>query len=419
MATAEPAPHTQVLKNHEEADVVIIGAGFTGLSAALHLALAGQSVLVLDAGDIGWGASGRNGGQVNPAFEPLPSAVRAFYGTDRGDRVLKFVDGACDLVFELIERHGIKCAPRRVPYLRGASGRRGLNEVAAWVREWQDFGAPVALKSAGETKHLLGSPYYDGAMEDARGGSLQPLSYVRGLARAALAAGARVFTRSRATALEKTGSSWQVTTESGHEVKARHVLVCTNGYTDHLWPGLAQNVVPATSLQTATEPLPENIKSAILPFGHHVSETHRVMVYYRIDENGRFQIGGRGNSLFSKPRLDDTFHLRARAIKIFPGLADVRWDFNWGGQVAMTKTHLPHLIELGENAHAGFGYNGRGVAMGTAMGRQLAQLVLGEDVPMPRTRGVPFRLHAFRDLGIAWHTISGGVADWMETRTSK
>ncbi len=414
MASAEPAPPTRPLTDNREADVVIVGAGFTGLSAALHLAAAGISAVVLEAGEIGCGASGRNGGQVNPAFGPLPSAVRAFYGAERGRRVLDFVDGACDLVFDLIDRHGIGCAPRRVPYLRAASGRRGLAEVADWVREWQDFGAPVAIKSTAETARLIGSSFYDGAMEDARGGSLQPLSYARGLARTALSAGAVIFTGSPAVAIERAGPDWRVTTPGGGLVSARHLLLCTNGYTDKLWPGLARNVVPVASLQAATEPLPESIRAGILPEGHHVSETRRVMLYYRIDENGRFQIGGRGKLFGGGGQPIDTSHLRAQAVRIFPELAAVGWDYHWGGLVAITKTHLPHLIELGENAHAGLGYNGRGVAMATAMGRQLAHVVMGEDVAMPRSRGKPFLLHPFRSIGIAWHTVYGSVLDRLE-----
>lgn len=409
-ATAEPAPDTAMLTASEDADVVIIGAGFTGLSAALHLAEAGKSVVVVEAKEIGWGASGRNGGQVNPAFDVLPSGIRAHFGAERGERVLAFVDGACDLVFELIERHHIKCAHRRVPYIRGAHGKRGVVEIENWVREWGEFGAPVRFKSKVETEQTLGSCFFSASMEDARGGSLQPLSYVRGLARAAMAAGAKIVTESPALSLLKQSNDWQVTTNKG-KITARHLLICTNGYTEHLWPGLNRNLVPVASLQTATEPLSDALRSRILPGGHHVSETRRAMTYFRIDENGRFQIGGRG-SLFDGTRQHaDTAHLRAQACLLYPELLDVSWDFDWGGLVAITKTHMPHLIELDKNAHAGFGYNGRGVAMATRMGQQLATLVLGDDTAMPATKGTPFKMHAFRNIGVAWHMITGPFLD--------
>jgi glycine/D-amino acid oxidase-like deaminating enzyme len=359
---------------------------------------------------IGWGASGRNGGQVNPAFDVLPSGVRAHFGEARGNRVLALVDGACDLVFDLIKRHRIQCVHRRVPYLRGAYGKRGIAEVKRWVQEWNDYGAPVTFNSKQITEQTTGSSFFDASMEDARGGSLQPLSYVRGLARAALVAGVKIYTHSPADCIQITGNDWQLTTQNG-KVTARHLLVCTNGYSGNLWPGLKQNVIPVTSLQAATEPLNDDLRSRILPKGHHVSETRRSMTYFRIDENGRFQIGGRGSPFDSTRQHADTAHLKAEAIRIYPELASVKWDFEWGGLVAITKTHMPLLLKLDTNAHAGFGYNGRGVAMATSIGKQLAHLILGMDAPMLQTKGAPFVFHAFRNIGIAWHMLTGDFLD--------
>ena len=412
-ATAEEAPETRTLSGSIDADVMIVGAGFAGPSAALHLVEAGQSVVVVKAQKIGWGASGRNGGQVNPVSDVLPSGVRAHFGKQRGDRVLELIDGACDLVFELIERHTIKCAHRRVPYIRGAYGKRGLAEVERWAREWGDYGAQVILNTKQDTDSVLGSRFFDGSMEDARGGSLQPLSYVRGLARAAMSAGVKIFTKSPAGSVQKTWDYWQVITPNG-KANAPHLLICTNGYSGDLWPGLKQNLVPVASLQTATEPLSDDLLKQILPNGHHVSETRRIMTYFRIDEGGRFQIGGRGSPFNATLQHADTTHLKKEAIRIYPELADVRWEFEWGGLVAITKTHMPHLLKLDHNAHAGFGYNGRGVAMATRMGQQLAHLVLGEDVPMVQTSGAPFIFHSFRNIGIAWHMITGNVLDQFD-----
>ena len=158
--TAEEAPETPALSGSIDADVVIVGAGFTGLSAALHLVEAGQSVVVVEAQKIGWGASGRNGGQVNPAFDVLPSGVRAHFGKQRGDRVLELIDGACDLVFELIERHTIKCAHRRVPYIRGAYGKRGLAEVERWARVWVDYGAQGYFKHKTRYRQRIRKPLF-------------------------------------------------------------------------------------------------------------------------------------------------------------------------------------------------------------------------------------------------------------------
>ena len=198
------------------------------------------------------------------------------------------------------------------------------------------------------------------------------------------------------------------------KANAPHLLICTNGYSGDLWPGLKQNLVPVASLQTATEPLSDDLLKHILPNGHHVSETRRIMTYFRIDEGGRFQIGGRGSPFNATLQHADTTHLKKETIRIYPELADVRWEFEWGGLVAITKTHMPHLLKLDHNAHAGFGYNGRGVAMATRMGQQLAYLVLGEDVPMVQTSGAPFIFHSFRNIGIAWHMITGNVLDQFD-----
>jgi glycine/D-amino acid oxidase-like deaminating enzyme len=413
-ATAEAAPETDSLVGDVSADVVIVGAGFTGLSAALHLAEAGRSVVVVETKVIGWGASGRNGGQVNPAFDVLPSGVRAHYGEARGNRVLALVDSACDLVFDLIKRHGIQCAHRRVPYLRGAYGKRGIAGVKRWVQEWNDYGAPVTFNSKQITEQTTGSSFFDASMEDARGGSLQPLSYVRGLARAALAAGVKIYTHSPADCIQITGNDWQLTTQNG-KVTARHLLVCTNGYTGDLWTGLKQNVVPVASLQVATEPLVDDLRSRILPKGHHVSETRRSMTYFRIGENGRFQIGGRGSLFDATSQHADTAHLKAEAICMYPELALVKWDFEWGGLVAITKTKMPLLLNLDANAHAGFGYNGRGVALASSMGQQLARLVLGEDAPMLQQRArhlcsMPFAILALHGICLRvtfWTVLTG------------
>lgn len=407
---AEDVRHTP-LRTNREADVVIVGGGFTGLSSAIHLSELGKSVVVLEAREIAWGASGRNGGQVNPGWKMMPSEIEAHYGSDRGRRILKLVDGACDLVFDLIDRHKIDCAPRRAPFFRAAYGTRGTKEVEQWVREWGVRGAPVSLKNKQETHQLMGSTFFHGGMEDARGGSLQPLSYCRGLARVAVQAGAELFAQSQVNRVERVKGDWLVTTENGANVSAQFLLIATNGYTDGLWPGLKKQIVPVASLQAATRPLAEGVLRTILPQGHHLSDSRRVMNYCRIDETERFQIGGRGSLLSPAIQQTDTRHLQAAACKIFPQLRGIEWEFEWGGLVAATKNHTPHLIELDDKAYAGMGYHGRGIAMATMMGKQLAELVVGEDVPMPREKLSPFAFHKFRNPGIAWQMITGGLMD--------
>ena len=411
-ATAPESPPLPALKGPVEADVVIIGAGFTGLSAALHLQLMQQHTVVLEARQVGWGASGRNGGQVNPGWYLLPSEIRKLYGSERGQRVVDYINGSCDLVFALVKRYQIPCSLRRAPFFRAAYGHRGLRQVQQWTDEWSAVGAPVELIDSAGCEEILGSGYFHGGAEDQRGGSLQPLAYAIGLANAARQEGAQIYGSSLAHSIRDMGEEWLVTTQQG-SVRARYLIIASNGYTDSLWPGLRRQVVPVVSRQTATAPLAPDLLNRILPFGHHVADTRFGTVYFRVDSSGRFQIGGRGNPLSTRDQYGDTRHLRAEAVRIFPELAPINWEFDWGGLVAITPNHAPQLLELAPRAFSGLGYNGRGIAMGTLMGQQLADRVLGTDTAMPVQPLTPIPFHRFRNLGVAWHIYSGYLRDRM------
>ena len=416
-ATAEPAPACPALAGAEEAEVAIVGGGFTGLSAALHLAEAGTSVRLLEAAEPGWGASGRNGGQVNPGWKVLPSEMRARYGAARAEQVIRLADATCDLVFDLIERHGISCDAIRPGFVYGAIGQRALGLIEHWVQDWAALGAPVELLNRQAAADLLGTETYDAVLLDKRGGNLQPLSYARGLARAAQAAGAHLHGASPATSIEKDGAGWRVRSRDG-EIRARWVLLCTNGYSDALWPGLAQSVVPVMSLIASTKPLSGNLCEGILPERHAVSEASRVMVYYRLDAGDRFVIGGRGR--WGLPdEGSDLEHLRRAAARLYPQLAGAEWEFSWGGYVAMTRQNTPLMMRLAPGVLAGLGYNGRGVAMATMMGRQLAAAVRGEEIDMPVQPLQRWPLHAFRQIGITGAMILGAWQDRLEAALSR
>ena len=252
--TAAPGPDCAPLVGDHHPDVAVVGAGFTGLSAALHLAEAGHAVRVVEAAQPGWGASGRNGGQVNPGWKLLPDEVEALHGPERGARINEMADAACDLVFHLIEWHGIDCDAVRPGYVQGAQSQRGIAFLEDWTRQWSARGAPVDLLSRRETMDLLGTDTYLRGLLDRRGGNIQPLDYSRGLARAALAAGVVIHGDSPALSLTRLADGWKLTTREG-SLSAGQVLLCTNGYTDSLWPGLAATVVPVPSFVAATEPL--------------------------------------------------------------------------------------------------------------------------------------------------------------------
>jgi glycine/D-amino acid oxidase-like deaminating enzyme len=410
--TAAPGPDCAPLAGDHISDVAVVGAGFTGLSAALHLAEAGHAVRVLEAAQPGWGASGRNGGQVNPGWKLLPDEVEALHGSEQGARINEMADAACDLVFHLIDWHGIACDAVRPGYVQGAQSQRGIAFLEDWTRQWAARGAPVELLSRRETRELLGTETYLRGMLDRRGGNIQPLDYTRGLARAALTAGAVVHGDSPALSLARRADGWKLRTREG-SLSAGQVLLCTNGYTDSLWPGLAATVVPVPSFVAATEPLDMERLAAILPGRHAVSETRRIQVYYRMDADGRFVIGGRGNR-FNAEQMGDPAHVQAQARRLFPVLDGVDWQFHWGGYTAMTHSHTPKLVGLAPGLYAGMGYNGRGVAMATMMGKQLAAVVAGEQPHMPveTMRRIP--LHGLRQVGLSYRLMAGALLDRRE-----
>lgn len=400
--TAVLAPATPPLEGETRADVCVVGGGFTGLSAALHLAEAGVDVVLLEAEEPGWGASGRNGGQVNPGLKPDPDEVERDWGPELGARMLALSYGAPHAVFELIRRHQIACEARQEGTIRAAIGARGAEAVRRTAEQVARRGGPVRFLDAAETAALTGTDRYTGAMFDPRGGDLQPLSYARGLARAALAQGARVHGGTPVRGLAREGGRWRVATPRG-TVSAREVVLATNGYTDDLWPGLRQSVIPLFSSIAASAPLPEALAARVMPRRAVLYESGRVTVYYRVDRENRLLIGGRG----PQAPIGDTRPIRyllAYAARLWPGLAGLAWTHGWNGRLALTADRYPHLHEPAPGVIAALGYNGRGVAMATVMGREIARRLTGtpaEHLDMPVTSIKPIPLHGFWRLAVA------------------
>lgn len=401
-ATANPAPDCPPLTGEVEVDVAIIGAGYTGLSAALHLAEAGRRVVVLESESPGWGASGRNGGQVNPGLKEDPEAIEARFGKEMGARMIAASGGAGQTVFDLIERHGIQCDAIRSGWIRAAHNSRAFEALKGTAAQWQARGAPIRVLQRDEIARMIGTDSYVGGLIDPRGGNLHPLNYALGLAATAQHAGANIHGQSRVRSLSTERGGYRVATVRG-AVRARRVLVCTNGYSGDLIPDLARSVVPVRSVQVATAPLGANVLATILPGRQAPSDTRRLLLYYRLDAKGRFIMGGRG-------AYDDTgtqrqFEaLRRASERLFPQLGPVDWVHAWGGFVAVTIDHYPHLNKVGEGILAGLGYNGRGVAMATVMGRVMADWAMGKPEPaldFPVTPLRPIPLHRLRRFGVS------------------
>jgi glycine/D-amino acid oxidase-like deaminating enzyme len=325
--TAVGGPPTPPLDADARVDVVVVGAGFTGLSTALHLAERGVKVLVLEAETPGWGASGRNGGQVNPGLKHDPDLVESDFGCDLGGRMNALAGAAPALVFELVRRHGIDCDARQNGTLRAAVGGRHAALVRATAEQWQRRRAPVELWEGEVLSRATGTERYRTAMFDRRGGDLNPLSYARGLARAAQRAGVAVHGHSRALRIERAGTHWRVATASATAVAAQIVLA-TNGYTDDLWPGLRRTLVPVFGAIAATAPLPDALASQVMPGRSVLYESAAITVYYRVDASRRLIIGGRG-PMREIDSTDAIPHITAYAAGLWPGLREIEWTHAW------------------------------------------------------------------------------------------
>lgn len=423
VATAVPPPDCPPLRGERRADVCVVGGGYTGLSAALHLAEAGAEVVLLEAGEPGYGASGRNGGQVIPGLKIDPEEIERRFGAERGARLVELVGGAADFVFDLVKRHGIECDARQGGWIRAAHAEAGRRATAETVRQWWSRGAPVEELDRHRVAELLGTDAYVGGLLDRRGGGLQPLSYARGLARAAQRAGAALHGGSPVLGLEADGRGWRVRTPAGG-VRSAQVVIATNAYTDlagPVWPALGRSVIPVVSYMVATRPLPEAARRRILPAGHVVSDTRRVLFYFRLDPAGRLLMGGRGR--FQESGDPALYRAVMAAVgRLFPDLGDPGWEFFWSGRVALTLDHVPHLHELAPGVHAALGYNGRGVAMATVMGKVLADRVEGTPAaasPFPVTPLRPIPVHGLRrpvlSVAVAWKRL----LDSLEARGSR
>lgn len=409
-ATAAPLPPWPQLIGPARADVVVVGAGYTGLAAALHLSAAGRSVIVIDAVDVGERASGRNGGQVIPGLKYDPDTLEAMFGAKFGPKLVATIASGPDLVFELIARHAIACDAVRNGWLQLATSEAALKPLIARVQQWQQRGAAAQLLSREETVRLTGSQRYCGGWLDRRGGTLQPLAYVRGLARSAQHAGSRIYTHSPAIRLTRTGSDWRIETPRG-ELRSESVILATNAYADTLHEPLRRSVVAIPSFQVATAPIPPTLRASILPEGQAVSDTWHLLRYFRLDAGGRLVMGSRG--MFSARPLGVAARHHYRAVReIYPQLEGLPFEYHWGGLVAMTPDHLPHLHELAPGLRTALGYNGRGVAMATVLGTLLARWALGEspaELGFPVTPLRPIPLHRASQLGarVAIQTLRG------------
>ena len=410
--TAVPAVEAPPLAADLRVEVAVVGGGYTGLSAALHLAERGRRVALLEAHEPGWGAAGRNGGQVNAGLKHEPDEVERAFGPVFGPRLVQLAGGAPQFLFELIARHRIECEARRSGTLRAAYQPRHAETLRASVEQWARRGARLELWDAARVAAETATDRYVAATFDVRGGAVNPLSLARGLAGAAQRHGASIHGGSPALRLERDGGGWRLATRGG-SLRADKVVLATDGYSDNLWPGLRTSVVPIYSSIIATEPLPPPLGDALLPGSAVVYEAGNITVYYRRDAQGRLLMGGRGRQRNAGGRPDYE-HLVRYARQLWPALASTAWTHWWNGQFALTPDFYPRFHAPAPGLYIGLGYSGRGVAFGVVMGAQLAAAAAGEPLAtlaVPVTPVPHLHLHRFWRIGVAAGVTLGRVRD--------
>jgi len=403
-ATAAEARVDAPLDGDARAEVAIVGGGFTGLACALGLAQRGVDARVVEARGVGYGGSGRNAGLVNAGLWVPPGDIIAQLGEQHGAALVQRLAEAPARVFALIDAHQMQCEALRCATIHAAHSARGFAELRRRFEDWRRLGAPVELLDAQATADATGARGFHGGLLDRRAGTINPMGYARGLARAAVAAGAVVNTGARVNRLQRAGGKWRLDTATG-AVTASKVVLATNAYSDDLWRALKRSITVIHYFQVATKPLGERAQQ-ILPGRHGLWTTGAIMYSLRRDHCGRIIIGsmgrvigggagdrgaGDGDSDGDSDSGDINRGLSARWAKrmlrrLFPALGAVELERAWHGQIGLTPDHLPRIYRLAGDLYAPMGYNGRGIGPGTVFGLALADFLAGGDesrLPLP------------------------------------
>lgn len=375
-ASARPAPGRPRLNGARKADVCVIGGGYTGLSAALHLAQAGTKVVLLEAETIGFAASGRNGGQIHTGHRKDQAELETWLGKEHARALWDLAEDAKATVRGLIRTHAIDCALKDGLVIAAHNDGmvRGLTQDTDHLAGTYGYGLARMMDKA-ETERQLGTSVYPAARLDMGGGHLHPLNYARGLAAVAEAAGAELFEHSRVAALDEDKAGVNVRTADGL-VTAGHVLLACDAFSAGVAPELAKYIGHVESFIVATAPLGETLNREVLPCDAAVADTRHVLDYYRKSEDGRMLFAGR-ESYWNVPK-DVPALVRPRMAHVFPALADVAIEYGWHGTVGITRTRMPHFGRRSERVLFAHGYSGQGVALATLGGKLMAEAVLGQ-----------------------------------------
>ena len=357
-----------------EAEIAIVGGGVAGISLAYHLTEAGEAPVLLEAATPGSDAAGKSAGIiVSLPVRHSPYDLLGRYGDDKGRRLVNIVGESGKYVFSLVHKLGLDCAPQQTGFLAPARTAQEVERIDKTASEWRSFGYGIQTVDKDEVCRLTGLDAYQGALLDPTGGAINPLAYVRELARAATGQGARIFVNSPVLKVHKNGNGWCL--ESGKfRVNARTVVLCAGGGNRSLISGLARTVLPFKVFQMATEPLDAEIREVILPENHAMTDVNPNIYSMRYDKDGRlitacpaFMFNNAGDRIIR--------YVEERLRNFSPLLGSARIRYLWQGTTWIGRSILPRFTELSGGLFAVQACNGRGLAINTILGREIASFI--------------------------------------------
>ena len=403
-----PRPKLDVGDLPPSVDVAIVGSGYTGLNSAIETARGGRSTLVLDSEDAGFGCSTRNGGQISTSVKPSLGELSKRYGPQAAFDILKEGQTALSWIGEFIESEGMDCDFMVPGRFHAAHGSRAFAKLVRQVTSQpRGLEVPYRIVERGDQQSEIGTESYHGGIVFEKHASLDPARYHQALLDLAFAAGATVATHSRVTSIEEAGQGFVVRTGRG-EVRARDVVIATNGYTSGLTPWLQRRVIPIGSYVIATEPIDQELMDRLMPTNRIVSDSRKVVYYYRPSpDRHRIVFGGRVSSTETNVRRS-AIRLKRDLDRLFPDLRDIKVSHSWMGYVAYTFDTLANAGKR-NGMHYAMGYCGSGVSVASYLGMRIGQQVLGlkagrtafDDIPMP-TRPLYFGRPWFLPASVAW-----------------
>ncbi|GIN23025.1 NAD(P)/FAD-dependent oxidoreductase [Siminovitchia fordii] len=366
-----------LLQEHITSDVVIIGGGFTGIASSYHLQNKGVQTVVLEQHKVGWGASGRNGGMMNTGYKLSAADTIKRWGVEEAKRLDQYALDCNKAVEEIAKKHQIDCDVRMSGHV-GLSKNKKKQQAFERSQELieKHFGRKVRVLTGAELQEEMNSDYYKVGLMDPLSYQFHPLDYVRGLAEVTHDLGADIYEQTKAIDVQKTGSTFIVTTEKGM-VEAKELIFATDGYSEKITPELHKGIFPLASFVIATEPLEKETLENLIPNNRNLYDTINLVNYFRRTPDNRIIFGGSGIGYPAKQAFKDELYMLLTSV--FPRLKGVNIDYFWGGIIGATVDKFPIIGRTAQGAYYSVGYTGHGAAQSTLHGKLLAQCILNEE----------------------------------------